>query len=72
MFTFRTRFLFNVSLNNGKIELVCPQVVWDGGAIFSLLILYLKLQPSATLLPGVGGTCCLHLPVYESGKRRKL
>ena len=38
MFTFRTRFLFSVSLNNGKIEMM----VWDGGGtIFSVLILYL-------------------------------
>jgi hypothetical protein len=35
MFTFRTRFLFSVSLNNGKIELACPQVVWDRADTFS-------------------------------------
>ena len=52
MFTFRTRFRFSVSLNNGKIELACPQVVWDGRRyVQSQYVLYLKLQSSAMLLP---------------------
>lgn len=74
MFTFRTRFLFSVSLNNGKIELACPQMMWDRGRYFQseYCIWICSLLQRYCLTTGVGGTCCLHLPACESEKRRKL